>query len=297
MEDCKREEKLYKEPIYRSISSSYYAIFRVGKKMKSLGQIRTFTLHMERMKETPNANPLIENKLLVGDKKLMEEIKEYTKDVRYIRKDTVMGRELLLTASPDFFRGLSKEQFDRWVQLNLEWLTDEFKDNLKYAVLHLDEHTAHIHAFICPKIYSELRQCYILSNRHYFNGIEKFRGWQDKYAGKMQTVFKSLQRGIRYSKAKHVNINKYYALVNSKMDEKDIESIKAKAIESELLKIKIKSMQKTIESYKKYNTAALKENDILKENNKKLIEDKTNKEEIIKLLSKYNTKDCKEKTK
>lgn len=282
-----REERLYKEPIYRSVGSNCYCIFRIGRKYKILTQVQGFVKHMERLKETPNANPLIKNEILVGDKDLVKEVQDYIRDCRYVRQDTVIGRELLLTASPSFFRGLPKEQFDRWVQLNISWLKREFKDNLKYAVLHLDETTAHIHAFICPKIYSDKRKAYILSNRHYFNGMEKLIGWQDNYAEEMQTVFKSLQRGIRFSKAKHINIKEYYALINSELNENDLEQIKAKAIKGELLEIKIKALQKTLEAYRKYNTNALVEKEELSKDLKKLEKDNQYYKRAVKVLSKH----------
>ena len=139
-----------------------------------------------------------------------------------------------------------------------------------------------------PKIKNKKGE-YILSNKHYFNGIEAYRGYQDTYSEAMKEHFKCLNRGVKYSKAKHLTIRQYYSLINKDLDTKDIAQTIAKAKNSELLEIKIKAIQKTLEVYKNYNS----KNDLEKQaailESKKLINDiekiKDDKESYKKALS------------
>lgn len=257
-----------KDLIYRSTGGKhFYAIFRIGKKFKQqdgiknsgLNMIKSFQKHMEREINVTNADANIKNEILIGDTNIYETVKDYIKDVN-LRKNSVVARELLMTASPDFFRGLIPQELQQWKSKNLKWLKDNYGKNCVYATLHRDEKTWHIHALIVPKFKNKKGE-YILSNTRYFDGIEKMRGWQDNYANSMQSTFKCLNRGIRYSKAKHIEIRHYYALINQKVNDKDIDQLTAKAKEQELLKIKIKAIEKTLKIYKDYSSR----NDIQKD--------------------------------
>lgn len=266
------EEKLYKEPTYRSINNiPLYAIFRVGTKHKAMISIRGFQRHMQREIEVKNANAKLrsENEILIGSSNIYEDVSAYLQGVK-IRNNSVLARELLLTASPSFFRGLSNIELEQWKAINKEWLLKEFGENIRYAVLHKDETTWHIHALVVPKFYDYKKGCDILSNSRYFNGKEQLRAWQDNYASSMKTTFKQLTRGVKYSKAKHMDIKTFYNLVNKDLDISNTDQLIAKAKNSDLQRIKIKSLQDTVEAYKKYNRIALQEKDVLKKENEKL---------------------------
>ena len=242
-----KEERLYKEPKYSHVATGfYYAIFRVGKKYKTLDSISGFRKHMQREQETLNSNGS-PNEILIGNKNV--DIEDYIKNIK-LRSNAVIARELLLTASPGFFQGMPPSELEKWKELNYNWLKKEFGDNCRYAVLHKDESTWHIHALIVPKFQSKGKE--ILSNTRYFDGIEKLREWQDKYSQSMKEVFKLLNRGLKNSKAKHIEIKHFYAMVNSKIDEKDLKQVCAKAQNSELLELKVKGLMRTLESYKNH---------------------------------------------
>ncbi|MCM8710558.1 plasmid recombination protein [Clostridium sp. SYSU_GA19001] len=282
-----KEEKLYKEPTYRSINSNYfYCILRFGKKHKAMISIRGFQKHMQREIDVPNADTKIPNEILIGDNNVYDKVINYIKDVK-LRSNNVIAREILLTASPGFFKGLSNIQLEQWKTINKEWLQNNFKDNCIYAVLHKDESTWHIHALIIPKFYSEKKQSYILSNARYFDGVDKLRTWQDNYASSMQSTFKSLNRGIKYSKAKHIEVRKWYTLINEQLNEKDLEQVKAKALNNELVELKLKSIQNTLKIYKKYNIDIILENEKLNKELKELKKDKNYFENAVKLISNY----------
>jgi hypothetical protein len=102
----------------------------------------------------------------------------------------------------------------------------------------------------------------------------------------MQSTFKQLRRGLKYSKAKHIDIRKFYSMINSNENAKSIEQLYAQAANNDLLKLKLEAMVKTLDSYKKYNSNTNLENEELKKNLKELKKDKDYYETAVKLMSK-----------
>ena len=255
-----QREKLKDITVGGNSGNYFYCIFRIGKKLKvvsgnmkgTLNTIKAFQKHMERQQETLNADKLKENEILIGSKNIYGDVKEYIKDTK-MRSNGVLGRELLLTASPDFFRGMMPGELDRWKTDNIKYLEKTFGSSCVYANLHLDESTPHIHALIIPRIKNKKGE-YILSNKHYFNGIEAYRSYQDNYSKSMREHFKSLNRGIKYSKAKHLTIRQYYNLVNKELNINNLKQLEAKAKDHELQEIKIKAIERTLQVYKNYNS-------------------------------------------
>ena len=288
-----KNEKLYKEPKYNHVSTGfYYAIFRVGKKyknesnvskkFKTPGDIKRFQKHMQREQETLNSNGM-PNEIMIGTKNIYEDVENYIKNVK-LRSNSVIARELLLTASPGFFQGMPPSELERWKELNYNWLKKEFGDNCIYCVCHNDEKTYHLHVLIIPKFTNDKGK-EILSNMRYFDGIDKFREWQDKYSSSMQQVFKSLNRGIRNSKAKHIEIKHFHAMVNAKLDEKDLKQVCAKAQNSELLEMKVKALMKTLESYKNHINSKDLDLSSLQKQIKELTKDKQLYKNAVEVLS------------
>lgn len=262
-----KEEKI-KEPIYRSIGSGhYYCVFRIGKRFKNMTNIRNFKRHMEREMQVLNANNSIKNEILIGSSNITDDVEKYLIGVK-MRKDSVYATELLLTASPGFFKGTTKQDIDKWSALNKKWLEMQFGENLRYAVLHLDESTPHIHALVVPVFENDKGK--VLANKRYFGGREKLRYYQDIYANEMQSTFKSLNRGIKFSKAKHIEIRHFYSMVNTELNENDLQQLCAKAKNGELLHIKLKAIQNTLQTYKEYSRKTDAEKQQLLENNKEL---------------------------
>ena len=80
------------------------------------------------------------------------------------RKDAIVAVEVLLTASPEFFNGLTEDReqlsknpvFLAWVDQSLKWAKKEFGANLVDASLHMDESSPHIHVLTVPLIEGRL---------------------------------------------------------------------------------------------------------------------------------------------
>ena len=116
-------------------------------------------------------------------------------------------------------------RLDEWCDDNLQWLHYTFgKENTVSAVLHMDEHTPHIHATVVPIVTGERRKAKKKqtdgkrSYRKKANTVrlcaddvltrEKLVTYHDSYAKAMEKY--GLQRGVRGSEARHTTTAQYY---------------------------------------------------------------------------------------
>ena len=195
-----------------------HAIARIAK-LKS-GNVGASGLHTGRARQTPNANPEISNIRFIGepdspDLPSLETIVRDRIGDQTIRKNGVLCVEMLLTASPEYFRPLDPSRAGYYEPEKLadfratvhSWLDNEYGDRIVRAELHLDESTPHIHAYLVP-----LDDRGKLNCRGIFGGRQKLSQFQDSFANAMSPL--GLERGIRGSKAKHTKIQHYYAAIN-----------------------------------------------------------------------------------
>lgn len=231
------------------ITGKLYAIFRIDKKFKSIASFNTWEQHMERTFNVLNADPLRsnQNEIIIGTANVANAFKEYTKNVK-LRKNGVYARDLLITASPQFFNALNDKEIEKWVDVNKKFILDQFGSNCIYACTHFDELSPHIHICVVPK-YTNKKGIERLSNDLYFGGRKMYSEWQTKYAAAMKENFPELNRGIKGSSSEHVRIQQYYNIINEAFDRENYDSVIAKAQNSELLEKKIRSIVKTLENY------------------------------------------------
>ncbi|EKS4344872.1 MobV family relaxase [Clostridium sporogenes] len=267
------------------IKGQLYAIFRVGeKKYKTIGSIAGYQRHMEREQQTPNANTDISNIRLIGSNFIMADVKEYIEGIK-IRKNGVIARDLLLTASPAFFRDLSIQEKENWVNTNIAFLEKHFGENCVYATLHQDETTWHISALIVPRFWEEKKKKYVLANSRYFDGKKKLSEWQDKYSSFIKQQFKELNRGQRGSKAHHVKISNFYRILNSELDSYNALEVIKKSKQSIVLKEQLENLQSTLNKYKDYAKLTTLEKQELSNSLKDIKQDKEIFKETIKAMS------------
>lgn len=177
-----------------------YAIVGIGK-LKTAGNIKGVLAHMTRQRETPNSNGRANITMIAPPAlpEIMAEINSYIP-----RKNAVLAYDALLTASPEFFTGKSETLIEEWAETSLQWAGRHFgRDNIKGAILHMDETTPHIQLLIIPEYQNKLNA------RHYTGGREKMRQLWTEYAGAVKQY--GLVRGREYSPAKHKDIKSYYA--------------------------------------------------------------------------------------
>lgn len=97
-----------------------------------------------------------------------EHISKNVETKRAIRKDAVRCCSFMISASPEFFEGLSPEREKAFFQSNLEFLQERYgKENVMYAAVHKDEKTPHMHVGVVP-ITKEKK----LSAKQIFNKVE-----------------------------------------------------------------------------------------------------------------------------
>jgi Plasmid recombination enzyme/Protein of unknown function (DUF3991) len=195
-----------------------YAICRIQKLKAS--NLRVSAQHNTRQRFTPNANPDKPYVCIIGgeevelDALVRERIGKQT-----IRKNAVMAVEILLSASPEYFRPLDPSEAGYWEQDKLDnfvtatqaWLTYKYGDRLVQAYLHLDEATPHIHAYLVP-----LDEKGKLNCRGLFGQRWQLSQLQDSYAQALEHL--GIERGIKGSRATHTQISQYYTAVTQAPD-------------------------------------------------------------------------------
>lgn len=131
------------------------------------------------------------------------------------RRNAVLAVEVLLTASPAYFRPdsaaeggtWSQQRLDAWLSRAIGFLQREYGDTIVSIVLHLDEQTPHVHALIIPILNGKLNA------KNLIGGPVGLRAWQDRIAECMKDLGQI--RGVRGSRATHERISRFYGQVNS----------------------------------------------------------------------------------
>lgn len=189
-----------------------YSIIRINK-LKTNQQIKAAVSHNLRLYEVPNADPakkeLNQNFLANNFGEVMEKLEDrIEKNNIKTRADSVKVVEVLLTASPDFFK--DESTLKNWIKQNQKFAIKEFgKENLLQFNVHLDETTPHIHLLFTP-ITKDNR----LSCKDLYGGKAKLSALQTRYNEFLKPNFPQLKRGKEDSKAKHTTIQKFYKLAN-----------------------------------------------------------------------------------
>lgn len=188
-----------------------YAILRT-KKLKTKQQLKNQMGHASRSMRVSNANT---DAAKLNHCIVQSDYDAYVSELDTLKKrrNSVIGIDIFLGASPEFFGSAlqeSRQKYLDWITANKEFLEEEFgANNIRGLYVHRDEQTPHIQALIIPRVEQRLNA------GKWLNGREALQHLQDKYAQKMQTF--GLQRGVCGSKAKHTDIKKYYARVNEIM--------------------------------------------------------------------------------
>lgn len=145
---------------------------------------------------------------------------------RKITPDQVRAIRIVLSGThEDMARIQDEGRLSEWCDDNLQWLHRTFgKENTVSAVLHMDEHTPHIHATVVPIVTGERRKAKRKQTegkrtyRKKANAVrlcaddlltrERLVAYHDSYAAAM--VKYGLQRGVRGSEARHTTTAQYY---------------------------------------------------------------------------------------
>ncbi|MCX6936459.1 MAG: plasmid recombination protein [Verrucomicrobia bacterium] len=221
-----------------------FVIYRVAK-LKTPSAIRGSIAHNARTRITPNADSSRTpcNRQLFGFEGLIPTSDAFlakwelvTRDAKR-KREAVLVQELFLGASPEFFDesqpGLHRDNLiAEWTRISLEWLREEFGENLLSATLHLDEKTPHVAAYVVPLAPARDGTVW-LSGKKLFNPVSLVRQ-QDAYAKKLSSL--GLERGVRGSQAEHRTLKSYYGQVTESVTkESEVNPPKFSAPEKALL--------------------------------------------------------------
>ena len=145
---------------------------------------------------------------------------------RKITPDQVRAIRIVLSGTHENMIKVQDEgRLSEWCDDNLQWLHRTFgRENTVSAVLHMDEHTPHIHATVVPIVTGERRKAKRKQTegrrtyRKKANAVrlcaddlltrEKLVTYHDSYAAAMAKY--GLQRGVRGSVARHTTTAQYY---------------------------------------------------------------------------------------
>ena len=197
------------------------AIIRVAK-IKTQSQATGKTKHNYRLMPTPNADPertaslnqeLVNTAQLdywtLAEKRTEEGIAKTARGKpRTVRADQVRAVEIVLTASPDWFKRDAARQAEDmrgsdWVTDNLNFLKNKYGEkNLVSFTLHQDETTPHIHAVVVPLTKEGRLSADTLFNRKTLANL------QTEYAEAMAPH--GLERGVKGSRRQHLDMKQMY---------------------------------------------------------------------------------------
>lgn len=194
-----------------------YAILRTVK-LKTFGEISSVSGHHYRTRETLNADPArteFNIQLVNPGQDLVSAVKARIGHQK-IRKNGVLAVEVLMTASPEFFRqdpnAYGTYDAPKVNDLNvaaITFLKSEFGDeNLISAICHLDEATPHVQAVIVP-----IDPRGKLNASHWFDGKKKLSEMQDRFYSYTESL--GLTRGLKGSEARHTTLKTYYGSLNA----------------------------------------------------------------------------------
>lgn len=279
-------EKYNKRYSAYSFKQKYFTVFRVGDKIRDIESLERLQKHCNRECDIDNVDSSRShlNRILIGNEDFVKDIKEYLIGVK-LRDNSIIARELILSAGKGFYERMPPQQQELWIQQNIKFLKNNFGENCVYAVLHLDETTPHIHAYIVPKFYNEKKKYYQLNSSYYFDGKDKLSQWQDKYTDCMLEKFSCFIRGIKGSKAKHIDLKTYYSLIKEDLNVYDSQQVQAYAKENFINKKKVEELQEQVLE----NEATIEACNKILENNKKLKDNEKLYKHTIRILSlKYN---------
>lgn len=124
--------------------------------------------------------------------------------------------ELVMTASHNFFKDMSREQIKEWADTCMEFVYNDLgykKEQILHATVHLDELTPHIHCVVVPlvKKYDKRTNTerYAISKKQYIKDKIQLSQLQDLYHKRLTEKGYDLERGIKGSDNQHIKIKEY----------------------------------------------------------------------------------------
>jgi hypothetical protein len=204
----------------QKILNQPFVILRVAK-LKTWGNVSSVLKHNYRERETLHADTKqsVNNVAIGGNPDAVLEIMKSRLENINVRKNAVLGFEVLITASPQYFRSKKSDAGDflekkvnKFFKDAVSWARKEFyEQNVVSAVLHIDESTPHVQMVIQPIDHKNK-----LNASYWVDGRKKLSALQDSVA----EAFKDsgLRRGVLGSTATHSKVKTFYKLANTQIE-------------------------------------------------------------------------------
>ena len=207
-----------------------YQILR-SEKIKTRQALEGRLRHATRERQPSNADPELKH-LNAAERTTTQAIQLFDRRMAQlpkIRKDNVRAVEFLVGFSPEEASRLSLAQQDRYFSDARKWFEKLFggPKNLLNVTIHADEHTSrHMTLFVMPiqtikdekteEILGEKLNC-----KHWLGSPSKLALLQTRFNKDVASAY-GLERGIQGSKAKHVEVDRFYTQVNEASQEVDL---------------------------------------------------------------------------
>ena len=185
-----------------------YAILRFAKyKGPEIGHIEA---HNERTKEKYASNPDVDTTrshmnfhLVTPERKYRAEAEKQIAEAGCrTRSDSVRVVEVLVTASPEFFKGKKKAEIKAYFQETLDFIQQHQNPRtIISTVVHMDEKTPHMHLCFVP-----LTEDKRLSAKEIVGNKKKLTWWQDEFWKHMVGKYPDLERGESASETGRTHI-------------------------------------------------------------------------------------------
>ena len=199
-----------------------YAVLRVDRrKATTMAGISAASGHQLRTKPTPNADPNAPPPIvmfLAEGKTPYAAAKHLLEGAERRNRETVLCREIVLSASPSYFRPGREEQggvydpgrLKAWASAALAWAKRTWPDQLASMVLHADdEQTPHAHLLVIPRV-QKADGGWKLNSKALFDR-ERLREMQTSFAQALAHL--DIKRGEPGSKAKHTEVRQFYGAI------------------------------------------------------------------------------------
>ena len=200
-----------------------YAVLRVDRrKAKGMAAIAASSAHTMREKPTPNADPDGAAPLVVylADGKTPYQAARHLLDGAERRnRDTVLCREIVLSASPSYFRPgresmggvFEPDKVKAWAIASLAWAKRQWPDQMASFVIHTDEQNIHAHLLVVPRVKSAAG-AWKLNSKALFDR-ERLRELQTGYGEALAPL--GIRRGEPGSQAVHSEVRQFYGAVQA----------------------------------------------------------------------------------
>ncbi|WP_394855931.1 MobV family relaxase [Staphylococcus borealis] len=171
-----------------------------------------------------HSNPDIDTSLSKLNYDLVDRTQNYKTDIenfinenktttRAVRKDAVLVNEWIISSDKDFFDNLTESEIENFFERSKDYFAEKFGEkNIRYATVHLDESTPHMHMGIVP-----FDKDNKLSAKRVFNR-QALRDVQEELPKYLQDFQFEIERGQKGSERKNLTVPEF-----KKLKEKELE--------------------------------------------------------------------------